>query len=80
MEEALRIINDYWPLLVGLVVILAKIANVSTKYWPEWKPAFRWLGFLVEVLDVVRVPQIQRPLSKESNVKVEAEAGNRPTD
>lgn len=55
-----QFLQEWWPAVVGIVLAVAKIANVATKHWPQWSARLRWLGFLVEVLDLIRIPEVKR--------------------
>lgn len=53
-------IKEWWPVLIPALLALSKLANTVTKHWPQWKPYLRWLGFLVEITDLVRIPEIKK--------------------
>lgn len=50
--------TDWWPLIVPLILTIAKLLNVATKHWPQWGPYLRWVGLVVEILDLVRIPEV----------------------
>lgn len=60
----MEFIQENWAAITAGVLVAAKIANKLTRHWPEWRPYLRWLGFLVEVLDVV---EIRKPKIKKSD-------------
>lgn len=52
--------TDWWPVIVPAMLAIAKVLNKITKHWPQWHPYLRWFGFLVELLDIVRIPEIRK--------------------
>lgn len=79
-------IAENWELAIAAILIAAKIANKLTKHWPEWSPYLRWLGFLVEVIDVIQIrkpkikpePKAKGPLDTSEDRALEVGTGNQP--
>lgn len=55
--------EEYWPLIVALVLAIAKAINSKTKHWQERTTWWgKMIALLIEVLDLFRVPNV--PISK----------------
>lgn len=53
--------EEYWPIIITVVLALAKIINSKTKHWRERSTWWgKFVALLVEVLDLLRVPEVKK--------------------
>lgn len=67
--------QEWWPVIIPCLLAVAKLANRVTKHWPQWGPYLKWLGLVVEVLDIVRIPEVFKRDSKQ-----QAQVHSRPSE
>ncbi len=67
-EELTKLMTEWWPIVIAAVLALSKLVNTATQHWTAWRPAAKLLGFLVEALDLVRIPEFKKQPTPEEIV------------
>ncbi len=54
METVRIFLVEWWPLIVLVAAVLAKIANLVTKHWSEHAGVRRWALIAIDALDLLK--------------------------
>lgn len=50
-------ISEYWPAIISVLPLLAKLLNKLTPHWSDYvNPVMRVIGLVVEAMDILRKP------------------------
>ena len=61
MEQVQAFLTEWWPLIVVIAAVLAKVLNIATRHWSEAKGFKRWALAAIDALDVVRASSRPKP-------------------
>ena len=57
-------LTEWWPAVAAILLAVVKMLNTISKHWTEQSGILKKVaGFIVEVLDLFRVPEVKGPKS-----------------